>query len=228
MGSYQAIASAMALASKGVKNRMSLAGLLALAMLMSPSPGRVLALQDAPNPPTGSTQSAPPAEPAQAEPGKNEAPADSRKAPDEAKSEDSKKTDERTKTNERGKSTPPNNQAEKKRITRKGVKPAEEGEPHRVVVRRGGALEPNAQIAPDMPPEEAVRQRHRAEEMLSAAEDRLKLLAGRTLQPPQQETTTQIRNYLEKARSALRDGDTQRGHTLALKAYLLADDLVKH
>ena len=200
---------------------MSFSCLLALAMLMGPSAGRGVASQDDPNPPTASTQNAtPPAEPTPA--------ADSRKVLDEAKSDDSKKTDARTKTYERGKSTPLNNQAKKKRSTRKGVKPAQEGEPHRVIVRRGGALEPSAQIAPDLPPEEAVKQRRRAEEMLSAAEDRLKLLAGRTLQSAQKETTTQIRDYMEKARSALKDGDTQRGHTLALKAYLLADDLVKH
>jgi hypothetical protein len=30
------------------------------------------------------------------------------------------------------------------------------------------------------------------------------------------------------ARSALKDGDTQRAHTLASKAQLLSDDLAKH
>jgi hypothetical protein len=38
----------------------------------------------------------------------------------------------------------------------------------------------------------------------------------------------QIRHYIDGARSALKESDTQRAHTLALKAYLLSDDLVKH
>jgi hypothetical protein len=38
----------------------------------------------------------------------------------------------------------------------------------------------------------------------------------------------QIRQYMDVARSALNESDTQRAHTLALKAYLLSDDLVKH
>jgi hypothetical protein len=101
-------------------------------------------------------------------------------------------------------------------------------EPRKVVVRHGGALEPRAQIVPDLPHQQAVEQRRDADEMLVGADDRLKLLGARTLTPEQRDTVTQIQNYMEKARAALRDGDTQRGHTLALKAYLLADDLVKH
>jgi hypothetical protein len=107
-------------------------------------------------------------------------------------------------------------------------KPPVEPEPHKVVVRHGGAPEPRAQIVPDLPPEQAIEQRKNADEMLVGAEDRLRLLGARTLDLEQQETVTQIRNYMAKARAALKDGDTQRGHTLALKAYLLADDLVKH
>ena len=48
------------------------------------------------------------------------------------------------------------------------------------------------------------------------------------LTPKRQEIVVQIRQYLDGARSALKDGDTQRAHTLALKAYLLTDDLLKH
>jgi hypothetical protein len=105
---------------------------------------------------------------------------------------------------------------------------AADGEPRKVVVLQGGAAEPSAQIVPGLLPGEAAKQRQTAEEMLVSSEDRLKQLAGRSLDGTRQETVAQIRNYMEKARSALQEGDTQRGHTLALKAYLLADDLVKH
>jgi hypothetical protein len=96
------------------------------------------------------------------------------------------------------------------------------------MVREGGASEPAAQIAPDMTPAEAVSQRQNAERLLGSSDDQLKLLAGRTLDARQQETVGQIRNYMGGARSALQEGDLRRANTLAQKAHLLADDLVKH
>ncbi|MGA6986530.1 MAG: hypothetical protein WBZ01_10790 [Terriglobales bacterium] len=106
--------------------------------------------------------------------------------------------------------------------------PVPDGAPRKIVVREGGAREPAAQIAPGMTPAEATRQRQNAEQLLSSADDRLNQLAGRTLDARQQETAGQIRNYMDGARSALKEGDLRRASTLAEKAHLLADDLVKH
>ncbi len=100
--------------------------------------------------------------------------------------------------------------------------------PRKIVVREGGASEPAAQIAPGMTPAEATRQRHNAEQLLGATDDKLKRLAGRPLDAKQQETVGQIRNYMEGARSALREGDVRRANTLAQKAHLLSEDLAKH
>ena len=108
------------------------------------------------------------------------------------------------------------------------TQPAAASEPRKIVIRHGGIQEPAAQIVPDMPPGEANERKQKAEESLAGAEVRLRLLDIRSLDSQQKDTVTQIQNYMLKARSALRDGDTQRGYTLALKAYLLADDLVKH
>jgi hypothetical protein len=44
----------------------------------------------------------------------------------------------------------------------------------------------------------------------------------------QQGLVVQIRQYVDGARSALKESDIQRAHTLAQKAYLLSDDLAKH
>jgi len=79
-----------------------------------------------------------------------------------------------------------------------------------------------------MTAQEASSRRQDTEKLLSAADENLKRLLGRPLSPQQQETISQIHNYVEHARSALSEGDISRGHTLALKANLLADDLVKH
>jgi hypothetical protein len=97
-----------------------------------------------------------------------------------------------------------------------------------MVIREGGATEPPAQIVPGLAPQEASQQRQNTEDLLNLTEENLKQLAGRTLDSPRQDAVAQIHNYVEGARSALKDGDTQRAHTLALKAHLLADDLLKH
>lgn len=208
---------------------MPLSYLLAFAMLMNSPTGPNPPLQDTTKPESGTTQDTQPsAEPAKDETEKKETPVAPAKSPEEGKKpDDSQKTDESTKASEAEKPSTAN-QPTKKTPSRRGFKSPPPGEPHKVVIRRGGTLEPGAQISPDIPPDEALKLRQKAEEMLAASEDRLKLLAGRTLGAPQQQTTTQIRNYMDKSRSALREGDAQRGHTLALKAYLLADDLVKH
>jgi hypothetical protein len=96
------------------------------------------------------------------------------------------------------------------------------------VVREGGASEPASQIAPGLTPAEATHQRINAEQLLGATDDTLKRLAGRTLDAKQQETVGQIRNYMDGARSALKEGDARRANTLAQKAHLLSEDLVKH
>jgi len=95
-------------------------------------------------------------------------------------------------------------------------------------VRQGGAAEPSAQIVTGMTLQEAIAQRQDAEKSLDAADENLRRLLGRPLDAQQEETVSQIHNYMGRARSALREGDISRGHTLAVKANLLAEDLVKY
>ncbi len=106
--------------------------------------------------------------------------------------------------------------------------PTKDGGPQKVVVREGGAREPAAQIAPDITPAEASKERQNAEQLLASTDDHLKQLTGRTLDARQQESVGQIRNYMAGTRSALKEGDVRRASTLAQKAHLLAEDLVKH
>jgi hypothetical protein len=113
------------------------------------------------------------------------------------------------------------------RKRRKLPAPSRDGAPRKIVVREGGASEPAAQIAPDITPAEAARQRQSVEQLLVSTDDQLKLLARRTLNAGQQETVGQIRNYMDGARSALKEGDVRRASTLAQKAHLLIEDLVR-
>jgi hypothetical protein len=99
---------------------------------------------------------------------------------------------------------------------------------NKTVVPEGGAKEPPAQIAPGLAPDEAIRDRHEAEQWLAVTDGQLKELANRHLSEPRQEVIAQVRSYQLGARSALKENDLRRAHTLALKAHLLADDMVKH
>jgi hypothetical protein len=101
-------------------------------------------------------------------------------------------------------------------------------EPRKIVVREGGATEPSAQIIPGITPAEAARQYRDAQNWLASADNELKQLEARTLNAQQQETVGQIHNYMEGARSALKEGDVGRASTLAQKAHLLSEDIVKH
>jgi hypothetical protein len=106
--------------------------------------------------------------------------------------------------------------------------PAPPGTPRKTVVREGGASEPAQQIVPGLIPAEAARQRQNAEQWLSSTDVQLKQLAERKLNPQQQETMGQIRNYTGGARGALKEGDVRRASTLAEKAHMLSDDLLHH
>jgi hypothetical protein len=106
--------------------------------------------------------------------------------------------------------------------------PAPSGTPGKVVIREGGARAPAEQIAPGITPAEAVRQRQNVEQWLDSTDGQLTQLAQRQLNPQQQETVGQIRNYMKGARGALREGDVRRASTLAEKAHLLSDDLMQH
>jgi hypothetical protein len=105
---------------------------------------------------------------------------------------------------------------------------APDGTPTKIVVREGGVDEPTAQIVTGMSPEAAARERSEAELLLSTTAETLNEIAPREFTVQQQETISQIHNYMDVARSALKEGDIPRAHTLAEKAALLADDLARH
>jgi hypothetical protein len=117
----------------------------------------------------------------------------------------------------------------KKRRPRKKLvtQPATDG-PTKVIVNNGGAPDPTVQLSPGVSPEAASRQRQSTTLLLSTTENNLKTVAGHQLNPSQQDTVTQIREYMKQAKTSADAGDLQRAHTLAFKAKLLSDDLAKH
>lgn len=64
------------------------------------------------------------------------------------------------------------------------------------------------------------------EQLLQAAQGNLNGI-NRPLSPEEQAMVAQIKDYMTQAHKATDDSDTVRAHNLALKAYLLSDELVK-
>jgi hypothetical protein len=63
--------------------------------------------------------------------------------------------------------------------------------------------------------------------MLGSTEANLKKLAGQQLSPSQQDMVTQVRQFMEQSKTAVSAGDLERARTLAWKAQLLSEELVK-
>lgn len=99
--------------------------------------------------------------------------------------------------------------------------------PRKVVVRQGGTTDSVAVLSPGTTAHGNYSQQS-TEDLLSATDANLKAAASRPLNPNQEETVSQIKVFIDQANAAIKAGDLDRGHNLAIKAHLLSDDLVKH
>jgi hypothetical protein len=99
--------------------------------------------------------------------------------------------------------------------------------PPKVVVRNGGTAEGTVQLTGGTATAKNSPQRANTERLLLSTEDELKTTAGHPLDSSQQETVKQIHEYQAQSKTALQAGDLELAHNLAVKAHLLADQLVK-
>jgi len=97
----------------------------------------------------------------------------------------------------------------------------------KTVVRKGSTSDPTAVLTPGATIETNYSRQTTAD-LLAATDANLKQARSRSLNPNQVETVNQIQLFVERAHAAMKEGDLDRGHNLALKANLLSDDLVKH
>jgi hypothetical protein len=63
--------------------------------------------------------------------------------------------------------------------------------------------------------------------MLESTEANLKKIAGRQLRQNQQDMVNQIHQFMDQSKTASDAGDLDRARTLAWKAQLLSEELVK-
>jgi hypothetical protein len=74
---------------------------------------------------------------------------------------------------------------------------------------------------------EQASHQHSTDELSVATQENLSKVEGRQLNPSQQEMVTQIKQFMEQSKTASASGDLDRAHSLALKAHLLSEELVK-
>ena len=98
--------------------------------------------------------------------------------------------------------------------------------PPKTVVRQGGIAEQSIQLAGGSPGGDPTKKRESTDQMLKATEENLKKVAGIQLSAAQQNSVSQIRQFVDQSKSALKAADYERAHTLAWKAKVLSDDLV--
>jgi hypothetical protein len=99
--------------------------------------------------------------------------------------------------------------------------------PPKVVVRQGGTSEPAIQLTGGAAGAQKSEAQATAGPMIDATEENLKKLSARQLSATEQETITQIRQFITQSKTAVAAGDMERARTLAWKAQTLSDDLVK-
>lgn len=99
--------------------------------------------------------------------------------------------------------------------------------PPKIIVRQGGTAEPSIQLAGGPTADEAARKRDAVNQLLGVTDQNLKKTAGRQLSASEQDMITQARQYMDQSKAAIVDGDLERARTLAWKAELLSEDLLK-
>jgi len=105
--------------------------------------------------------------------------------------------------------------------------PATNCPPSKVIVRQGGTAEPSIQLAGGTAGNQTSHERDTANQMLESTDANLKKIAGRQLTSNQQDMVSQIRQFMDQSKAAITAGDLERARTLAWKAQLLSEELVK-
>jgi hypothetical protein len=75
--------------------------------------------------------------------------------------------------------------------------------------------------------DQTSHQRDTANQMLGSTEANLKKIAGRQLRQNQQDMVNQIHQFMDQSKTASDAGDLDRARTLAWKAQVLSEELVK-
>jgi hypothetical protein len=107
-------------------------------------------------------------------------------------------------------------------------KPAKVDDPQsKIVVRNGSTAEPAVELSPSLSTSQASQERQTTAQLLAITDNNLKKIPVQSLNANQRDSMSEILNYVEQSKAALKTGDLQRAQNLAAKARLLSDDLAK-
>ncbi|HLW86057.1 MAG TPA: hypothetical protein VKR60_12640 [Candidatus Sulfotelmatobacter sp.] len=95
------------------------------------------------------------------------------------------------------------------------------------MVRNGGTSGGTVQLSGGSSSAKESPQRASTNRLLGSTEEELKKIGSLQLDSAQQETVKQIHQYMAQSKAALTAGDVDLAHNLAMKAHLLADELLK-
>jgi hypothetical protein len=112
------------------------------------------------------------------------------------------------------------------KTVKKQVATSDPALPKKTVVRHGGTSDPAVVLTPGGTTRGNFTPQMTAD-LLSATDANLKEATTKPLTATEEETVNQIKLFMEQANAAVKAGDLDRGHNLAIKAHLLSDDLVK-
>jgi len=95
------------------------------------------------------------------------------------------------------------------------------------VVPNGGADDHPGDLSPKPGPQ-ASKQTEATKQLLTSTKANLKKISSRQLTASEQETVKQIQTYMDQAKKAADEEDSQRAYNLAVKANLLSAELAGH
>ena len=104
--------------------------------------------------------------------------------------------------------------------------PATRPEGSKIVIRNGSTSEPKVQLSSGGT-QQATQQIQSANSLLDATNTNLKKISDKKLDANQQDMVKQIKDYMEQSKSAAAAGDPHGAQTLATKAHLLSEELIK-
>jgi hypothetical protein len=99
--------------------------------------------------------------------------------------------------------------------------------PKKVIVRQGSTSDPSIEVVGGAQGRQASDERDTAIQMLETTEANLKKVEGTQLSPDQLDMVKQVREFMDQSKAATSTGDLDQARTLALKAQLLSEELVR-
>jgi hypothetical protein len=99
--------------------------------------------------------------------------------------------------------------------------------PKKVIVRQGSTSDPSIEVVGGAQGRQASDERDTAIQMLETTEANLKKVEGTQLSSDQRDMVKQVREFVDQSKAATSAGDLDQARTLALKAQLLSEELVR-